>query len=116
MSYTDLPIIQKTYDLLLWYIPRLNKMPRSHKFTLGERIQLNLYSFLEGLIKARYGRRKLDLLESMNAMLDILRYQTRLCHDFHLIDIRRYEYVSGLMNEIGKSLGGWIRSLKGRNT
>ena len=112
MSQYDLPIIQKTYDLVLWYIPRLNKMPKSHKYILGERIQTNLYTLLEGLIIARYRKDKTQILESLNARLDILRYQTRLCLDFNLLDARRYEYVTGLINEVGKSLGGWIRRQK----
>jgi len=114
MAQADLPIIQKTYDLILWYIPRLNKMPRNHKFSLGERIQATLYSILEGLIIARYRRQKIELLESLNARLDILRYQTRLCLDFHLLDLRRYEYASGLINEVGIALGGWIRQQQGK--
>jgi hypothetical protein len=28
----DLPIIQKTYDLIKWYVPILNRLPRDHKF------------------------------------------------------------------------------------
>lgn len=31
----ELPIIQKTYDLIKWYIPILNRLPRNHRFTLG---------------------------------------------------------------------------------
>lgn len=30
----DLSILQKTYDLTLWYVPILNKWPRDHKFLL----------------------------------------------------------------------------------
>jgi hypothetical protein len=26
----DLPIIQKTYDLIRWYVPILNRLPRDH--------------------------------------------------------------------------------------
>ena len=47
---SELSIIQKTYDLVKWYIPILNRLPRSHKFTLGERMITGLYEFLEGLI------------------------------------------------------------------
>jgi len=36
----DLPIIQKTYDLIKWYVPILNRLPRDHKFLLGDRILL----------------------------------------------------------------------------
>jgi hypothetical protein len=64
---------------------------------------------LEGLIKARYCANKLVLLEELNVSLDIVRYQTRLCKDLDLLDVRRYEHVSGLLNEIGENLGGWIR-------
>jgi len=106
---TELPIIQRTYDLIKWYVPRINKFRRDQKFILGDRIQNTLYRFLEGLIRARYQKKKLEILEDLNAELDILRYQTRLCRDFDLLDIRRFEYVSGLINEIGENLGGWIR-------
>jgi hypothetical protein len=34
---SDLPVIQKTYDLIKWYVPILNRLPRHHKFTLGDR-------------------------------------------------------------------------------
>ena len=36
----ELPIIQKTYDLIQWYVPLLNRLPRDHKFLLGDRSSL----------------------------------------------------------------------------
>jgi len=107
--HTELPIIQQAYDLIKWYVPIVNRFPRDFKFTLGDRIQNVLHEVLQGLIRARYRKNKLELLESLNAELDILRYQTRLCLDFSLIDLARYEYVSGLMNGIGTNLGAWIK-------
>jgi hypothetical protein len=50
----ELPIIQKTYDLIKWYIPILNRLPRDHRFALGDRMVKGLYDLLEGLIQARY--------------------------------------------------------------
>ncbi len=41
---TELPIIQKTYDLIIWYVPHLNRLPRDHKFTLGNRLIEGLYA------------------------------------------------------------------------
>ena len=105
----ELPIIQKTYDLIKWYVPILNRLPRDHRFTLGERMITGLYSLLEGLIQARYTRDKLERLQDINASLDVLRYQTRLLLDFELVQVRRYEYASGLINDIGTDLGGWMK-------
>ncbi|NLV43002.1 MAG: diversity-generating retroelement protein Avd [Candidatus Hydrogenedentes bacterium] len=105
----SLSIIQHVYDLILWYVPRVNKFPRDHKFMIGDRIQKTLYDLLERLIRARYSKDCAALLESLNAEIDVLRYQTRLTVDLRLLDQRRYEHVSGLINEIGRELGGWRR-------
>ncbi len=109
---TDLPIIQKTYDLIKWYVPILNRLPRSHKFNLGDRTIAGLYDLLEGLIQARYAREKLTLLEPLNGKLDLLRHQTRLMLDFELMKPDRYEYAGKLLIEIGNQLGGWIDQQK----
>lgn len=108
----ELPIIQKTYDLIQWYVPILNRLPKTHKFTLGDRIISNLYDILEMLIRARYAHEKLKILEEINTQLDILRYQTRLLLDFKLISVDRYQYISQLLQDIGNNLGGWIKQQK----
>ena len=105
----ELPIIQKVYDLVKWYVPILQKLPRSHRFTIGDRIITNLYQLLEDLLQARYRRNKLERLKEINAALEILRYQTRLLFDFELIQVKRYEYISTLINDIGTDLGSWIK-------
>jgi hypothetical protein len=51
----DLPIIQRTFDLIKWYVPILNRLPRDHKFALGDRMIALLYDLLENLIMAQYG-------------------------------------------------------------
>jgi hypothetical protein len=106
----ELPIIQKTYDLIKWYVPILNQLPKTHKFILGDRMIKELYDLLENLIEARYDTKdKLSKLEPLSSKLDILRHQTRLLLDFELIAIHRYEYAGKFINEIGKELGGWIK-------
>jgi hypothetical protein len=109
---SDLPIIQKTYDLVKWYVPIINRLPRNHKYLLGDRIITGLYDLLEGLIIARYSQNKLVELGNLNTKLDIIRYQTRLLLDFDLIKTEHYEYVQKLINEIGIDLGGWIKQQK----
>jgi hypothetical protein len=50
-AMSELPIIQKTHDLIQWYVPVLNRLPRDHKFMLGDRIITGLYDLLEGGIR-----------------------------------------------------------------
>lgn len=111
----DLPIIQKSYDLIKWYIPVLNRLPREHKFHLGSRMISQVYKLMEDLIRARYQKNKLPLLESINCELDILRQQTCLLLDFELISSDRFQYVNRKIDGIGSDLGGWIRQQRQRH-
>ena len=110
----ELPIIQKPYDLIKWYVPILNQLPRDHKFQLGDRMVAGLYDLLESLILARYQRDKLPQLQIINSKLDVLRYQTRLLLDFDLLSHKRYQHVGRLINAIGSDLGGWMKQQKGK--
>ncbi|MBO3459903.1 diversity-generating retroelement protein Avd [Aetokthonos hydrillicola Thurmond2011] len=105
----ELPIIQKTYDLIRWYVPILNRLPQHHKFILGDRMINGLYNIFDGLIAARYANEKLPQLEAISTQLHILRHQTRLLLDFQLIAVPRYEYAGKFINEIGMELGAWIK-------
>ena len=54
----ELPIIQKTHDLIQWYVPILNRLPRDHKFLLGDRIVSGLYDLLGRAHKSSILQRK----------------------------------------------------------
>ena len=108
MPRSELPIIQQVYDFIKWYVPILNRLPKDHRFALGDRMVSGLYDLLERCLRARYANEKLTMLMQINDELDILRYQTRLLLDFGLIDARRYEYASRLLNTIGGAVGNWF--------
>ncbi|BAY45962.1 hypothetical protein SAMD00079811_35690 [Scytonema sp. HK-05] len=110
----ELSVIQKTYDCIKWYVPILERLPKIHKFSLGDRIINGLYDLLEGLIQAKYAKNKLSQLEPLNTQLDILRYQTRMLLDFQFFSVHRYEYAIKLIDEIGTELGGWIKKQRDR--
>lgn len=112
----DLPIIQKTYDFIKWYIPILEKLPKTHKYTLGNRIITQLYELLESLIRAQFSKHKLPILQTLNPDLNILRYQTRLLFDFRLLSTQHYEHAAHCLNDIGKDLGGWLKQQQAQDT
>lgn len=46
--------VEQCHELLRWIIPHLNRFPRQHRFTLGERIESGLLELLAG----KRGRKK----------------------------------------------------------
>jgi 23S rRNA-intervening sequence protein len=106
----ELTIITKTYDLILWSCNHTSRFPRNHRFVLGERIERNLYTLLETLIRAKYNKSRQRLLEESNLMLEILRFQMRLAKDLQCLKVDSYGFASKAIDEIGRLVGGWLRS------
>jgi|GEM_PF-3167993 hypothetical protein len=42
----ELSVIQKSYDCIKWYVPIIERLPKIHRFTLGDRIINQLYKGL----------------------------------------------------------------------
>jgi four helix bundle protein len=110
--YKNLAIFEKTYDLILWIYPTVNKFPKSQRFVLGQHIENTVLELLEGIIEANSEKNKALYLKKLSVKLDKLRILVRLSKDFKFISLRQYKFVSGIINEIGKMLGGWIKSVK----
>jgi len=106
----ELIVITKTYDLILWSCNHTIKFPRNHRFVLGERIERNLYDLLETLIRAKYTKHRQRLLEDANLTLEILRFQMRLAKDLQCLKINCYGFAAKSIDEIGRLVGGWLRS------
>ncbi|MBI5408248.1 MAG: diversity-generating retroelement protein Avd [Nitrospirae bacterium] len=112
---TEIPAVTKLYDIILWLIPQVEKFPRDYKFTLGDRIVNNLLDSLELLIEAAYSKEKYHLLRKLNLQLEKLRFLIRLSKDLKVMSIKKYAYIPGEINELGKMTGGWIKTESGKN-
>lgn len=107
------PLYARTYDLLLWLIPQVGKFPRVHRFGLGERIQRLALDFQDSLVAAgkAQGVLRLEYLQRADIQLAQLRLWMRLTRDLEILSIRRYEHAAGLLNEVGRLLGAWIKKV-----
>jgi hypothetical protein len=106
----ELVVITRTYDLILWSCHHTGKFPRNHRFVLGERIERNLYDLLETLVKAKYRRERQELLQQANLTLEVLRFQMRLAKDLQCLKVDSYGFAAKAIDEIGKLVGGWIKT------
>ena len=97
----ELTVITKTYDLILWSCNHTSKFPRNHRFVLGERIERNMYTLLETLIRAKYTKNRQRLLEEANLTLEILRFQMRLAKDLQCLKVNSYGFAARSIDEIG---------------
>lgn len=102
--------VQSCHELLLWLIPQLDKFPRSRRFTLGERIEAGLLEVLELLVEAAYQCNKEAALRRANVRLEVVRHLWRLAHELKVMATRQYEHGARLIDDLGRQIGGWLRS------
>jgi hypothetical protein len=105
------PIIVKSYTLTLWYIQKIEKLPKNHRYTLGERIQSSLLELLMTLSDTIYSKDKKSLLLLANQEIERLRLLTKLIKDLSLLSSDNYQFILSSLNEIGQMIGGWKKTL-----
>jgi len=87
----------------------ITKIPRSYKFTLGDRLMNLGLDVLTLLVEARYTHDKIVLLNQANVKLEQMRYLLRLCKDLEIFTIKSYEYIAREINKVGSLIGGWMK-------
>ena len=118
------PCCQKIDDMIQYARPIIERWPPFHKYTLGEDIMQEMYTMLRLATKARLrymNKSTLADLDTSKAILDVFVRQAnsivftdRKGNQRRLLSDHSYGVWSGLIDEIGKLIGGWIKNVSGR--
>jgi hypothetical protein len=104
------PAVEAHYQFLKWLTQTVEKFPKNHKFTVGDRISGLALEVLEALVDATYSRDRQQHLRRANLGIEKLRFLLRLSADLRLLNHKRYEYAARALNETGRLVGGWMRA------
>lgn len=104
------PIFAKTEAFMLWLLQHTQKYPREERFRLASRVELVLFTFHESLVYAAKSQNTLHYLRKADAEFDMLRAYMRFALELKYTTPKQYRHISEQMTEIGKLLGGWMKS------
>jgi hypothetical protein len=106
------PIFIKTYEMMVWLLSHTAKFPKNQRFLLAKRMEdasLDLYGKLNRAALGGKNQGEKALGEADVHLADLKLYN-RLAMDLKLLAFNQYEYLAGVLDEIGRLLGGWRRS------
>jgi len=106
--------VQKLVDgYKLWH-EFLPHFPKSSRYTLGSKIDSLFIETIESVFKALHlGKgEKLVYLTRASIKLDLLKFFLQIAWEIKALDNKKYIRLSEKLDEIGKMLGGWLKSLK----
>ena len=110
------PIFAKSHDLLIWLLQHTAKFPKSERFRMARRVEDSAFAFYDLIARATKVRAKRRTLLEADLDLDRLRLNVRLCVELKLLTPAQYEHAAEIMVEMGKLLGGWIKSVPAPST
>lgn len=110
---TEIPIIQKIKELYKLFYGYLALFPKKDKYALGVKCELYVIATMELLLSAGSAPKeeKRELIKQANVKFDALKIFLRLAYELRLLDAKKNINLQTYIQEIGRMLGGWQRSL-----
>jgi len=109
----EAPIIQHALDLYKALYEDLKKFPKKDQYLLGKRCEDTMLDFLEYILLASSASKdqKSRYLTIAAAKFDVLKVLLRVARELKVLDNKNYIALQLRIQETGKMLGGWLRSV-----
>lgn len=106
----ELKIQQKAFEMMEYAYGALAQFPKSEKFALVVDIKRCMNLILERIIEANKKYYKKNTLQELDVEIMKLKAYIRLSYKLGFLPIKKYELWSEKVAEIGRMVGGWIKS------
>lgn len=110
----EFKLLQKVQDMMVYAYPVLNQFPKAEKFSLANDIRHSMNTLLELTITEEKKYSKKTTLENLDIEKEKLMIYVRVAMKLKYISMHRYEVWESKIVEIGKMIGGLIKSVSGR--
>lgn len=104
--------MQKIFDMMDYGYKALQQFPKSEKFALATDIKHSMNVLLRRCIEAQKKYYKKTTLQDMDVEIATLKAYIRLSFQLGFLSSKKYEIWYDMVVEIGKMLGGWLKSCK----
>lgn len=111
---TALIIEDKCREMLLYGYQAIKQFPKHERHVLGAEIRLSMLQLQRLVITAFKRYHKKTTLTDLDIELAILKRRVRLAKDLRYLDIKKYQVWVEKLVEIGRMIGGWIKSVKSK--
>jgi len=105
--YNHLPVFQRSYDLNLEIYRTTHNFPREYKYSLGQKLKEISGEMLDWIVIANAQEDKAPYFPKIKLQLERLRIQVRIAYDLKILNAKKLEFLSRILEDISKQTGGW---------
>lgn len=106
----ELKIQQKTFEMMEYAYKAMAQYPKGEKFALVVDIKRCMDTILERIVEANKKYYKKTTLQELDVEIMKLKAYIRLSYKLGFLPLKKYELWSEKVVEIGRMVGGWIKS------
>jgi len=113
-----LPVLQKLKDAYLFWYQNYAVLPKTHRYSLGEKTDKFFVEAIEAVITASFLNQteKLPYVRLAIRKIDMLKIFLMLLWETKSLDNKKYIAMSVKLDEVGKMLGGWSGQISKQNS
>lgn len=112
----DLAMLQKVLDMMEYAYICMRQFPKSEKYALATDIKRCMDSILHNTVAAKKRYFKKTTLQELDIEIATLQSYIRLSYKLGFLPIQKYQNWSDMVVELGKMLGGWLKTVKSQQT
>ena len=109
--YTNLPVYEETYQLLLLLVEFGRQMQRDFRYTIGEKLQEKVVDIIVLIFKANKAESKAMYIGEARERLVEVQVMMRVLNDTRQISDKQYVQLIERTTSISKQLASWERSV-----
>lgn len=110
--YDNLPVFKETYDLLLQIIRLSTNLQRDFRYTIGEKLKIEIMDLCIYIYKANGSYQKQEFIEKARERMVVIKLNVRVLHDMKQISVKQFAMLADRMESVSKQLASWEKYLK----
>ena len=108
--YTNLPVYEETYQLLLQLVMFSRQMQRDFRYTIGEKLQETVVGIIVLIFKANKAVVKVSHIAEARERLVEAQVMMRVLNDTRQLSDKQYTQLIERSTSVSKQLASWERS------
>lgn len=109
-------MLQKILDMMEYGYICIKQFPKSEKYALATDMKHCMDMILSHAIEAQKRYYKKTTIQELDVEITKLRAYIRLSYRLRFLPMEKYENWSNLCVELGKMLGGWLKTVNGQKS
>jgi len=109
----ELLVAQKTEEMIKYGYLAVRHFPKAERHVLSQELRASMWRLLRLVIVCGKKYHKKTTLRDLDAEIELLRREIRLARDIEVLPFKKYEVWARHLDEIGRMVGGWIKSVEG---